>query len=751
MTDSPQTLQEFTTNLLSDLESGAISVHEAIAAAAQYSYLREAIVSNKEVLAQAELQSEAVLSEALTKIVAETLAGIAELPNFGGQLPSVPLEEKEIRRTAELREFAIARLKESSQAKPGQSSDRRRAFIHALVERYSSRVPLSETQVGASFDSSLMGAAGDAKTRQTKERFAELLVASVEVTGGALSNNQKEKLLLDTKAAFATDESFISESLEQTGKNLALYEALIANPNLKRPDVFIDIALNAPTFESFDTSMLRAQKLAGVAEGLDEHGNKKVGKLQFFSADAAKGVAGGIQKGADGILSMVGEPIRDMVLHEKVNGTLRSMLTKPQKLFDRLGENFVRSSLFTHITQDLTKQLSDRTPAGGGQMRSVVGDFVSSVFRGPLDPALTRAANGRLLDYFELTRANMAAPQGKKFLLPGVLPWNVFRTYDEMRRLGGSRTSGYAPSLGRSLFFGLGSGAIGNFLGNTLSSLVDRTTSFLFTNPFIPRQISQSRRAASLPTKIADDMPLMVALTVIIVLLVFFIFPSPLNLAQISHSSKASALFAALFNKEADESTGVIGPTTLTCANINGVHEYQTNLQWAFRTCEAARPDVPACSAPTFCTIGASGCGSTSATMILKSFGASVDVPTVWDAQHKNNGYEYYTSNSCRSFWSGVLGIVQGAGLSTAQIGINEVENVLKECGLVLAFVNEKWASIIEPTGHIIVITGISNNGGEISVTTLDPLRPPGYVSRVTSTPTKPGDISINGLFSVVK
>jgi len=745
MTDSPQILQEFTQNILTDLESGAISVHEAYAAASQYAYLRQELSSASLALSEAATVGDEELTQAFARVIAQTLTKLSELPSFQSQQPDIPETEQDIRAVASLQQTATNRVRE--QIKTPGAKEKRRAFVHNLVDRFSSTIPVTDTQVESFFDKAAATASYGSTPNQQTDRFAQYLTNSIENISGDLSLEQKRVIESGILAATTEQRELLIDQFKQTQKESEIYSALFNTPDIKRPDVFVDVILNAPSLEPTRESLTRAEKLARVAQSLEESSGKHGGKLQFFSANGAKGIAGGIQKGADGILSLVGEPVRDMVLHEKVHGSLRSMLSNTQQFADRLGENFVRSAFFVHINQDLTKQLSDKTR--GGQAGSMFGDVFSTVFRGPLGQPLTQSTKEGILDYFELARANAAAPKGKAFLAQGMFPWNIYRTYEN----NSLRGDGYSRNKIGGFFPTLGFGAIGSFFGDLFSSLIDKTTSFALLNPRLPGQLSASRRAAAMPTKIIDDMPLFVALVVVIVLVLLFVFPSPLNLNMISHSSKVSALLDALKNNNGSGGgsfpIGTIEEATQTCANIAGVHAYQTDSSWANINCQGTRPDAPACRPPTECTIGLSGCGSTSTAMILNSFGSNTTVPTVWGVQHQQGGYAYY-NGSCASYWSGPINILRDAGLSVFQVSINEATEVLKNCGLLLAFVDEKWRTG-QPTGHVIVITGLSQERGSIKATTLDPLREPGYTSTVTSNPTNPGDISINGLFAVVK
>lgn len=556
-TPEPQLLHEFTQNLIMDLKSGAITAQEALAAGWQYSFLREELGGEEEALRAALLVGGDAFKDSLITAFTAIQTKLADLPNFASQLPDVPRIEQEIRDVAALRAFAIDRFQKTSQAQSPKATRAHREFIHTLVSKYGSTMPtITEVRV----ESALLTASKDTSAATNPQAFAQTLVSSL---GGS------ETIKSDVLDIITQDPEFLPALAAQERRDSAVYTAILNHMECDRPDVLVDVVLSAPPTEPMEQSILRATKLAQVAEALDVSYGRKTGKLQFFSSEGAKGVAGGLQKGADGILSLVGEPVREMILAEKVNGTIRDMLKGSQKFADRLGENFVRSAFFTHVTQDLTKQLGEKTQITG-QVRTVFDDLISSIIRGPLDPALKDATEGKMLDYYELMRANANAPKDKKFMPPGYALWDVFRLREERKgENAATRRRGWFPYLGLS--------SLGGWISNLFSSLVDRTTSSLFTNPRVPGQLASSRRAAAIPIPIGEDMPLLVALIVVLVIVIFFVFPSNFNLTQLSHSSKASALLAALFQQEPAVDHGVI------C----------TDCKWPTNGCISQGPNTP--------------------------------------------------------------------------------------------------------------------------------------------------------------
>lgn len=154
-----------------------------------------------------------------------------------------------------------------------------------------------------------------------------------------------------------------------------------------------------------------------------------------------------------------------------------------------------------------------------------------------------------------------------------------------------------------------------------------------------------------------------------------------------------------------------------TCAETENIFIYQGNPAWSNTFCKQ-------CSPSGNCNIGGSGCGSASMTMILKSFGANVNVKQVWHLQHSLRGYVYTTVSKpyigCGTDNNNSLKVLNQSKLSVSNISINEIDNVLSNCGLVLATGQVKYNG--EYYGHLIVIIG--HNGNQI--TTLDPGRSDG-------------------------
>lgn len=578
MAEQPQLLLEFSQNLISDLGRGAVSPQEAIAACQQYAYLREALSSEALPLTGATLEGDEELTSALLKTLTETHERLSSLPSFHAQMPDEIKTEKEIRDAAFLRETALDRARGHTNQKLSLYKDQRRKFIQDLVKQYSKR-PLSgsEGTVEKEIDRAFVATASEG-ARDTQQEFAQNLTEAVsEVSESPLTQKQQDDLMRDFTIVTAEHGEYIDAAVANLATEYALVRTLNTHMNLRRADVVTDIYLNAPD-DRKEEALVRGVKLAGVAEALETYKNEPVSSAGFFTQENTKGVIKGLQRAADGILSVAGEPVRDVVYRNKVEGVFRSMLKNTQELTDRMGESFVRSALFAKFTKDLNTSLGEKRSSSGS---SVAGDIFTTIFRGPLDPALTRATKDRIHDYYDLARANANAPDGYGFFAGTDIPIYHMFSPDMIRfgEHGLHRSSSGAVSL-RARFphlpFGL-VGSAGNLASRAITSGIDNATSFVFTSPALPMEIRRSRRALSLPAPITRDMPLLVAIVVIATIVLLFIFPSPLNLTQTDSSSKTASLLASLIPRNEIEEPEII------C----------TDCKWPTTGCISQGPNTP--------------------------------------------------------------------------------------------------------------------------------------------------------------
>jgi hypothetical protein len=562
MADSVQPLSEFLQNLVEDIQAGAISPQEALAASIQYPYLREALVNNYGQLAAAATTGDEALKSTLQNVFTQLINRLNNLPSFQNQSPDDPLSEEDVRTVGALRETAINNVKTDGATKLAPLANKRREFIHELVGKFSSTIPTggpNEEAIGQAVDRSLAAAAQEATSAQTKERFSELLVAAATVTSiSPLTNDASKELSKVIASSFEANSEYVTEVRKVVQSQKETLTTLFSHPETTRPDVLVDILIHAPPTEQKTDVVVRALKLADVAGSLDAHKGPLPPSKNFFHAGNARGVAKGAQQAADGILSLLGEPLREIILKEKINGTLRNMFANTQGMIDRLGENFVRSSVFSQILQNLTKSLNDKPTTS--QARGIFDDVFSSVFKGPLNNFTTGGTKEQLLNFFELARANANAPINQKFLPNGATPWNFLlankQRSSSQRGFGGF--FGWLPSLGF--------GGLGGWVSNMFTAGFDRSTSFIFSGSRIPNQLSSSRRAIAIRTPFLQDMPLLIAIVVMVTIVLLFVVQSPLNSSLLNHSAKVSALLASLQNFVDQVNVGVAEVTSFQCS-----------------------------------------------------------------------------------------------------------------------------------------------------------------------------------------
>lgn len=564
MADTTQPVLEFVQNLLSDIDSGAITAQEALVASNQYAYLRDLLAAQSEQFSQAELINDEAFVSAVRGTFQQALDQLTRLANFQQQQPDRPMDEQHVRSIATLRTSAFARIKEETENKLVPYRERRRAFIHELVEKFSSTLPAgapTEQSLAPAVDQALYVAAGQATSAQTKDRFTEQLIAQANVAG---TNAQALKsAIADT---VGKNDDYIAAVVDVARSQKEMYGVLFTNQNVTRPDVVADVLLSHPANESRAQTETRALKLAGAAAGLEMIEKPFSTPNAFFRVEGIKGVSAGAQAAAGGVLALVGEPAREMLIKEKVGGSLRAMFANTQTMVDRLGENFVQSNVFAQMTQRINQSLGDKTVSS--QARNVVDDVFSSIFRGPFSKTASSVSKERIFTFYELARANAHAPKGFEFLPKGALPWNIYSP-DLGGVFGGSRANNRAGGTNRSWLSALGIGtglsAMGSRVGNMAASGFDQALSFFMSNPRFSTELSRSRRAAAVPTPIWVDPAGLVALVVVVALLLLFILPSPLNGSLINYSAKVSGLLASLSTLEDQINETAADVTSFKC------------------------------------------------------------------------------------------------------------------------------------------------------------------------------------------
>lgn len=523
-----QRLGEFINNLLDDLQSGTITTEEALVAASHYEYIRALLSQRAEDLAQATAENDESLKTVLVSLFSQAKNRLSELPAFSSQTPDVSRTEKQTRDTATLEKFAFETLRKETKTKILGRKQTQRTFIHTLVSQYSARTnnAITEAKMDAVVDAALKSASREQFSQNAQQRFVKDLTHEL-----GISDPLFEKTLNTTVVNDTTKTVLGSWRDVQTEKEALT--TLFTHPDLERPDVLIDAFIHASDTSPLSGVSVHAVKIAQTAGAIAALGTKIPNtKGAFFSNANTKGAIKGAQLAADGILSLVGEPLREIILKEKINGTLRSVFTNVNQLADRLGENFIHSSVFGYVSQNILKATNEKPSLS--QSTAIFGDVFGSIFRGPLNVATNHGTKESLYDYFELTRANSNAPKGFSFLGPHFMPWHITTGLFENKK----RSGFWFPSVGLRSF-----GALG---GNALSSIFDRFVGFAFAGPSISRQLHASRRAAAIPLPLSEDLPTLLAIFVVSIIILLFVFPTFLNIPHLSMTQKMSALLASL-------------------------------------------------------------------------------------------------------------------------------------------------------------------------------------------------------------
>mgnify|MGYP001558513327 CR=1 FL=1 len=535
-----QQLGEFIDNILDDLQSGAITTEEAIVASSQYEYMRALLSQHAQDLSSATAESDESLKATLLSIFSQTKSRLLELPAFSSQAPDVLRDEKQTRNAAELEHFAFETIRKETKTRAIHQKQTRREFIHALVSQYSIRTSsiIPETKMDTAVDAALSLSSREPSSQEAQQKFVKGLTAGLGISDPAF-----EKIIGSTISKDAT--STVLGSWRETNMEREALATLFTHADLSRPDVVADVFLHAGENALLSDVSVRAVKLAQTAEAVASLGTKPLTtRGPFFSNSNTRGAIKGAQQAADSILSLVGEPLREMLLKEKINGTLRSVITGVNQLSDRLGEKFIHSSVFGFVTQNILKGANEKPTMS--QSTAIFGDVFGAVFRGPLNIATNQGTKEKLFDYFELARASSNAPKGFSFLGPNIMPWHIesMRSQYAMSFKKSTIQRGWLPSVGLYKLGSLG--------GDALASAFDRFVGFAFAGPSISRQLHASRRAAAVPTPLSEDLPLLLSLVVIATIVILFVFPTFLNIPHLSIMQKMSALLASLQSKGED-------------------------------------------------------------------------------------------------------------------------------------------------------------------------------------------------------
>lgn len=140
----------------------------------------------------------------------------------------------------------------------------------------------------------------------------------------------------------------------------------------------------------------------------------------------------------------------------------------------------------------------------------------------------------------------------------------------------------------------------------------------------------------------------------------------------------------------------------IICQNAYGSSGSGFNNVPLFKQCDPRwRSNGYNCSGKTICS---SGCGTTSAAMVLSFYGKSID-PAVTTSESLANGYRVCDGGTSAGFFSF---IAKKYGLKEQDVDFDTAMQALKQGKPVIAAMSD---SMFSSGGHYIVLTGIASNG----------------------------------------
>lgn len=140
----------------------------------------------------------------------------------------------------------------------------------------------------------------------------------------------------------------------------------------------------------------------------------------------------------------------------------------------------------------------------------------------------------------------------------------------------------------------------------------------------------------------------------------------------------------------------------IICQNAYGSSGVGFNNVPLFKQCDPRwRSNGYNCSGKTICS---SGCGTTSAAMVLAFYGKSVD-PSVTTSESLANGYRVCNAGTSAAFFNF---IAHKYGLKEEDVGFDSAMQALRQGKPVIVAMRD---SMFSSGGHYIVLTGIANNG----------------------------------------
>lgn len=581
---SPQDLKEFAQNLLDDLRGGRISPDEAIIASLQYPYLREFIHARRDEVAgtlQDEEKLKAVLDGALTTAAATINR---ELPQFQVEKPDAQLSPSDI--VARARSFRAARREVVAATRRQQASveQLRKTFINRLVEQWIDQTrPLMENEKQKT-------AAGVLKT-ELEEQLGG--VSSFEEISTRVQHSLKNTLVTAGDAAtiqgaVAPAQRELVTATQKLAGLTAVPKELVLRASTTRPDWFTALAIQTISSTALPpaAAFARAASLTRTAEVISTPLVKEkdiTATGVFFRALGVAPTQKAFAAIADALFNQLSPFARQEVIKATFSHALEGVLAKTDVLTKALGQGFVESEIFGLAIDSARKEFARGAGAGAGvrQARGALDDVIGSLLRGPLVAPLVGNPKEMILSYLELLAVEAKLPRDKKMFFPNHVPavsvgagpsssatlraaasqlmqmlpsWQVFyvmllasspsTTYTHhgvrpslfdsmgsapMGSIGGglSAALGWAGRGLSGVAFGLGGGLIGGVFGGGLGSFFNKLRG--------PRQ----------PDRFFDDTPKLIAISVVVVIVLLFIFPSFINSTLTSRAAKYARLLVA--------------------------------------------------------------------------------------------------------------------------------------------------------------------------------------------------------------
>lgn len=596
---APQQIREFVDNLLDDVRAGRISPDGALVASQQYEYLRAMLVENNDTIVGT-FSDENKFKSAIIEMLEGALVRVQkELPQFQNETPSQPLSPETI--VARAKTFRVARGDSSSAMSHQQDrvATLKNNFINRLVNNW---IEQTKTTTDKERKQSL---AREVHEKLEKEPLGTMRPPEINrLVQKTLTNTRLDKESLVAQKGLARETKKLASLRE-------IPQVLVSRADISRPDWFTSIAIQ--------TGVSRANTLARHAEALApstlQNKNAPGGAI-FFRAFASTPMQKGFAVVADVLLQQLSPLGRQEVIKETFSHTIDGLLAKTDLLTERLGQDFVKSELFRLVANNARQSFTRETGSSSGvsQVRGVFEDIVGSVLRGPILPRFVGTPQEMILSYFELLAVEARLPTDRKILFPkhslavnslfaALAPQPEFlgshsnKPVTETQKIVGSvatltaqlpswemlyiallsgapisqspssvfqsKTPMGAPSLSTpfgaigGIFSSIGgvlSGATLGFAGGFLGMLFGGGLGALFGK----------NRGPDRPTPLLEDTPKLLAVIIIVLLVVLFVFPSFLNATFISNAAKNGALLVA----SAHEYTG--GPYTNAFPPYNG-------------------------------------------------------------------------------------------------------------------------------------------------------------------------------------